>query len=85
MNLVGVFPALCKKWLRALVSFWASSSTNLNLGLRCFVCFQKALGSGDSELYIWLMRRIYVGYFEHCGQITWRNLEHVNFMGNCFC
>ena len=85
MELIIVFPNLCKKWLRALVVVWVTSIDNLNLALRCFVCFQKAMLSGDGELYLWALRRVYVGYFEHCGQVSWRTLEHINFMGNCFC
>jgi hypothetical protein len=84
VELVCAFPGLCRKWVRALVVLWATCSENLNLGLRCFLCFQKAMQGGGQELYIWAMRRIYVGYFEHCGQVTWRTLEHINFMANCF-
>ena len=63
MELVIPFSTLCKKWLRALVVVWMTCSDNLNLGLRCFMCFQKAVMYGDSELFIWTLRRIYVGYF----------------------
>ena len=31
------------------------------------------------------MRRVYVGYFEHCGQVTWRTFEHINFVGGHEC
>lgn len=34
---------------------------------------------------MWGLRRLYVGFFEHCGQVNWRNIEHINFMVNCFC
>lgn len=34
---------------------------------------------------MWALRRIYVSYFENSKQVSWRNLEHVNFMINCFC
>ena len=85
IEMVCVFPVLCRKWVRALTDIWATSSENLNLGLRCFVCFQKVMKSGNQDLLIWVLRRIYVGYFQHCGQVTFRTLEHINFMSNCFC
>ena len=47
IELIVVFPNLCKKWLRALVVVWVTCNDNLNLALRCFVCFQKAMLSGD--------------------------------------
>ena len=34
---------------------------------------------------MWTLRRVYVAYFENSRQVSWRNLEHVNFMINCFC
>lgn len=49
------------------------------------MALEKALRTANDEFYIWGLRRMYVGYFENCGQVTWRTLEHINFMGNCFC
>ena len=63
MELVSAFPALRRKWIRALVTIWANCGENLNLGLRCFICFKKAMEIDDEEFYIWVLRRIYVGYF----------------------
>lgn len=34
---------------------------------------------------MWTLRRMYVSYFENSRQISWRNLEHINFMTNCYC
>ena len=83
--LTPAYPLLTRKWLKELTKTWATSSDNLNLGLRCFVAFQKILSVSSDEFYMWGLRRFYVGFFEHCGQVTWRNLEHINFMSNCFC
>ena len=46
-ELVAAYPALRRKWLRALVTIWANCGDNLNLGLRCFVCFKKTMEQGD--------------------------------------
>lgn len=83
--LTPAYPTLARKWVRELTKIWATSGDNLNLGLRCFVAFEKILRAGNDEFYMWGLRRIYVGYFEHCGQVSWRTLEHINFMSNCFC
>lgn len=55
------------------------------MGLRIFLCLQKLLSLSGQDFLIWSLRRLYVGFFEHCGQVSWRTLEHINFMGNCFC
>ncbi len=58
---------------------------NINLGLRAFMAINKFLKEINEETLMWSLRRIYVSYFENCKQVSWRNLEHVNFMINCFC
>jgi hypothetical protein len=58
---------------------------NVNLGLRAFIAINKFLKFINEETLMWTLRRIYVAYFENCKQVSWRNLEHVNFMINCFC
>jgi hypothetical protein len=35
--LTVAFPDLSRKWVRALISVWATSGENLNLSLRCFM------------------------------------------------
>ena len=38
------------------------------------MALEKALRAGNDEFFIWGLRRMYVGYFENCGQLTWRTL-----------
>ena len=83
--LTPAFSSLSRKWVRALVETWATASDNLNLALRCFVALERLPRASEQEVLLWGLRRVYVGYFEHCGQVTRRSLEHINFMGNCFC
>jgi hypothetical protein len=85
ITLALAFPALARKWVRALVAAWSGSGENLNLGLRCFVGVERGLRVGGEEFFMWGLRRAYVAFFERCGQVSWRTLEHLNFMSNCFC
>lgn len=58
---------------------------NINLGLRAFISINKYLHVINEETLMWTLRRMYVAYFENSKQISWRNLEHINFMTNCYC
>jgi hypothetical protein len=72
--LTPAYEPLARKWLKELTKIWASSTENLNLGLRCFLAFEKLMRIGSDEFYMWGLRRVYIGFFEHCGQISWRTL-----------
>lgn len=79
------YPKIAKKWVKCLVDLWAGSVENLNVCLRCHLALNKYLSSFDDNSFMWGLRRLYVGYFEACKQVSWKNFEHINFMINSFC
>jgi hypothetical protein len=79
------YPKISRRWLKTLIHLWSTETTNINLGLRSFIAINKFLKVVGDETLMWGLRRIYVAYFENSKQVSWRNLEHVNFMINCFC
>ena len=75
IGLAVAFPLILRKFMRALVSLWTESGEHLDIGLRCFVVIEKALRISDNEeFFMWGLRRVYMGYFEHSGQVTWRTV-----------
>ena len=83
--LVGPFIPITKRWIKALLDLWSTCSDNLNISLRCHLALAKYFKSCDNSMYMWGLRRMYVCYFENCKQVSWRNLEHINFMINSLC
>ena len=73
MNLLHGYPMIVKKWLKTIVKLWSESQENLNLSLRCHLLLQKFLNNASSDMYSWILRRMYVAYFDHCKQVSWRN------------
>lgn len=85
VRFLGPYERIAKKWMKVIIGLWSTSVENLNIPLRCHIGLSKYLSICESGMYMWILRRLYVGYFENCKQVSWKNYEHINFMINSFC